>query len=186
MYRCMHVCMQVREAWEAYKTSQEKAALREAEYQEDMRLLERAKSSDREGMTIHVQDMERELKEKRVEVSTLRLEHDRVTAKLQALEEDAKDWMSRRDSLEASLEVAQANNNQSLQGLREELRGKEVYIETLQAEHSNVMRQTHKRQEAMERANADLASSLMTKERELARITQQQVSIIHITVSISA
>ena len=55
-----HYCflVQVREAWEAYKSAQEKAALREADYQEDMTQLERAKTSDREGMTAHVKAME--------------------------------------------------------------------------------------------------------------------------------
>jgi hypothetical protein len=165
---------QVRDAWSAYKSAQEKAAIREADYQEDMSQLERAKSSDREGMTVHVQSMQEELKAKRQEVSSIRLEHERVVKLWHTLQEESKEWMSKKEHLEASLEVAQANNNQSLQGLREELRQKDSYIDTLQSEHSNVMRHAHQRHDDVEQANSDLTSTLIAKERELTRLSVQQ------------
>ena len=85
-----------------------------------------------------------------------------------------KVWTANKDALEARLKIAEANNNQSLHGLREEIRSKDLYIENLQGEHSNVMRQAHKQQEILERDNAALTSTLTMKERELGRVVQSQ------------
>ena len=108
-----------------------------------------------------------ELQTRRNEASTIRAEHERVVHVLHTLQEESKDWIAKRDNLEASLETAQANNNQSLQGLREEIRNKDAYIESLQSEHSNVMRNAHQRHDALEQGNSELTSSLMMKERKL-------------------
>ena len=164
----------MREAWEAYKLSQEKAAIREADYQEDMSQLERAKNSDKEGMALHVKTMEKELESLRSENSTIRSEHERVVKLLHGIQEESKEWMSKKAHLESSLEIAQANSNQSLEGLREELRIKDSYIETLQSEHSKVMRNAHQRYDDLEQSYADLTTTLMAKEREVTRLTQQQ------------
>ena len=146
--------------------------MREADYQEDMSQLERAKSTDREGMTAHVKSMEKELESKRTEMKSIRAEHERVTKLMHALQEETNEWMSTRDSLEARLKVAEANNNQSLQGLREELRQKDSYIETLQSEHSIATRSAHQRHDDLEQANSDLTATLMSKERELTKLSQ--------------
>lgn len=168
----------MRDAWGAYKSSQEKAALRESDYQEDMSQLERAKNTDREGMAVHVQSMEEELKSNRAETAVIRTEHERVVKLLHTVQEEAKEWMSSKAKLEASLAVAQANSNHSLQGLREEIMNKDAYIESLQNEHSNVMRNAHQRYDDLEKANSDLTSTLMAKERELSRLSAEQLSSV--------
>jgi hypothetical protein len=101
---------------------------------------------------------------------------------MQMIDTAAAKWREEEATLREELREAKLNSNQNLDGLREELRQSEVCgcspsaplhtqpklsIDKLSKDHSSFMRQAHRRQEELERANSDLVRNLVEKDREV-------------------
>ncbi len=131
---------EVKEAWEAYKGVQEKAALREAELLDEISelglpylffldwCLEKAKSVDRQAMVTRLTTLEMMQQTTELEIQTLRKENTELVAKMATIDIETAQWKEEEIILREELQEAKLNSNQNLDGLREELRVAQVFF----------------------------------------------------------
>jgi len=165
-----HLKGEVVEAWEAYKTAQEKAAAREEELQDEIKEIERAKSTDRQAVTSRLTELESTVAARDALIETLKGEVGTLRSRVTTLDNLQKEWSVREATLLEDLQEARLNSSQNMKGVREELRAAELSAETLRTEHAAWMRQAHRRQEELEKANSELTETIMQREREIMRL----------------
>jgi chromosome segregation ATPase len=101
---------EVQEAWSSYKGSQEKAAFREAELQDELRMIQKAKSTDKQSLLQQMgrlgEDVDGALKQMR----QMQGERDALQTQLRVSLDASAQWERREAALEGQLaEVGKCN-----------------------------------------------------------------------------
>ena len=73
---------EVESAWKAYKTSQEQAAERESDLQDEMRQIQKAKQTDKEQLAIQISDAAKEVEEISRQLRTASAERNDLQEKI--------------------------------------------------------------------------------------------------------
>lgn len=94
---------EVQEAWGSYKSSQEKAALREAELQDEIRQLQRAKQTDKQSLLSQMGKVGEEVDGAVKQMRTMQVERDNLQSQLRTLMDDSAKWEAREAALEGQL-----------------------------------------------------------------------------------
>ena len=160
---------EVQEAWNTYQAAQEKAAAREAELQEEIRALQKAKKTDKQQMLAQLTTLDNDREEALRGMRAAQAERQEVLDMLENERSRGEDWLQREKELLSELSEARAGSIQGVQGLRDELRAAAALSDQLRSEHASLLRQSQKRQAELEEANAELVQGLADKQRELLR-----------------
>lgn len=160
---------EVQEAWNTYQAAQEKAAAREAELQEEIRALQKAKKTDKQQMLAQLTTLDNDREEALRGMRAAQAERQEALDMLENERSRGEDWLQREKELLSELSEARAGSIQGVQGLRDELRAAAALSDQLRSEHASLLRQSQKRQAELEEANAELVQGLAEKQRELLR-----------------
>lgn len=161
---------EVQEAWNSYQAAQERAAAREAELQEEVRAVQKAKKTDKQQMLTQLTTLGNDRDEALKAMRAAQAERQELADLVAADRAHQEERHSREAALLDELNEARAGSIQGVAGLRDELRAAVVLTETVRAEHASLMRQTQTRQAELEEANAELVQGIAQKQRELARV----------------
>jgi len=160
---------EVQEAWNTYQAAQEKAAAREAELQEEIRALQKAKKTDKQQMLAQLTTLGNDRDEALRGMRAAQAERQEALDMLENERSRGEEWLQREKELLSELSEARAGSIQGVQGLRDELRAAAALSDQLRSEHASLLRQSQKRQAELEEANAELVQGLADKQRELLR-----------------
>jgi hypothetical protein len=183
---CTSLKKEVQEAWDNYKSSQEKAAIREDELQDEIKQIQKAKYLDRQQMISQITKLTADLEES-IEKSRLhQKERDeaylsigefqqvgeyslriRVLMILLQVEET---WKAAVAQLEQELSEARSGTVQGVHSIREELNNALHTIETMRSDHASILRLSQSKQAELEQSNAQLSLSLAEKQREVSKL----------------
>lgn len=160
----------MREAWDNYKVAQDRAAFREAELQDEMKALQKAKLQEKQQMVAQLAKMSEEVAGSVKQVQAAQQERDAVQLQLEAVEEDLRGWRGKVQQLEQELLDARNHTVQGVQTLREELQQALASADQMRRDHAAVTRASQQRQAELEKENLELATSLSEKQKEVNRL----------------
>lgn len=171
--QCTSLKTEVKEAWESYRLTQEKFAIREAELQDEIKQLQKAKTTDKQQLQIQMARMNEEVGDTIKLKKTVEVERDELLERIKRIEAASGDWIALQATLEADLVEARAGSIQGVEILRAELKAAESTAANLRTEHAALLHHSHIRQAELERDIAIMSTSLADKEKELQQHLHQ-------------
>eukprot|EP00596_Hydrurales_sp_CCMP1899_P008393 CAMPEP_0119050878 /NCGR_PEP_ID=MMETSP1177-20130426/72402_1 /TAXON_ID=2985 /ORGANISM="Ochromonas sp, Strain CCMP1899" /LENGTH=633 /DNA_ID=CAMNT_0007029821 /DNA_START=11 /DNA_END=1909 /DNA_ORIENTATION=- len=165
---------EVQEAWGSYKSSQEKAAVREAELQDELRLVQKAKSTDKQSLLQQMGRVGEEVDGALKQMRQMQGERDALQNQLRTMMDSSAQWEAREAALEGQLKEARAGSVQGVQGLREEMREVTIASELMRGEHASLLRLSQVRQAELEQSNVELSIGVTERQREISRLKLMQ------------
>jgi chromosome segregation ATPase len=94
---------EVQDAWGSYKSAQEKAAVREAELQDEIRQLQRAKQTDKQSLLSQMGKVGEEVDEAVRQMRAMQAERDNLQSQMRTLMDEAAKWEAKEAALEGQL-----------------------------------------------------------------------------------
>eukprot|EP00598_Pedospumella_elongata_P001435 CAMPEP_0184975852 /NCGR_PEP_ID=MMETSP1098-20130426/6947_1 /TAXON_ID=89044 /ORGANISM="Spumella elongata, Strain CCAP 955/1" /LENGTH=855 /DNA_ID=CAMNT_0027498627 /DNA_START=54 /DNA_END=2621 /DNA_ORIENTATION=+ len=161
---------EVQEAWDNYKTAQEKAAQQESELHDEIRQIQKAKLSDKQQAVAQISKMNEEVAEAVRQVQAAQQQTRDLQAKLDAATEEGSHYETRISTLQQQLKEAQTGTVQGVAALHEEIRQMVLNTEQMRIDHSSLIKQNQLRQADLERENAELVASLTAQQKEIVRL----------------
>ena len=161
---------EVKRAWEAYKTVQEKAALKESDFTDELATVESARVEEKQLLVVQVNKMREDLDISNRRFELLLQENKEIIIKYEDLEKSTNEWQTRENTLMLQLEEARACSSSNAAIIREELRQTQTAMEVMRKDHASWMLQNHSRQEELEQSNLELGNSLAEAERLINRL----------------
>jgi chromosome segregation ATPase len=165
--------LEVKEAWDNYKTAQEKSAAVESELQDEVRQIQKAKLLDKQQSVAQLGKMNEEVAEAMRQVQVAQAQRAELQSRLDAAAEESAQWEERLLAAQRELAEAKTGTVQGVAALREELRLAQVSAEQMRSDHSALVRQHQLRQADLERENAELVASVTQQQKELQRLQHQ-------------
>lgn len=164
---------EVQEAWDQYKLAQEKAALREAELQDEINILQKAKQTDKQQSVGQISKLNEDIELILQQLQQLR--EDKQSLLTQLAEKDSIDlsYQTKINELEEELKEARMNSLQGAHHLREEVKQLQIQREQMTVEHTRLLKQLNARQSQLEEENAQLSMAVANNQQELLRAKQQ-------------
>jgi predicted nucleic acid-binding Zn-ribbon protein len=161
---------EVQEAWDSYKVAQERAALREAELQDELKQVQKAKHTDKQSLLSQMGKVGEEVDGAVKQMRAMQAERDSLQGQLRQMMDANAQWAAKEAALEGQLAEARAGSMQGAQGLREEMRAIVSSSEQMRSEHASLLRQSQVRQAELEQANVELTIGITEKQREISRL----------------
>ena len=161
---------EVQEAWDSYKVAQEKAAIREAELQDELKQVQKAKQTDKQSLLSQMGKVGEEVDEAVKQMRSMQAERDSLQGQLRQMMDANSHRAAKEAALEGQLAEARAGSIQGAQGLREEMRAIVSSSEQMRQEHASLVRQSQVRQAELEQANVELTIGITEKQREVTRL----------------
>ena len=168
--QCESLKEEVKRAWDAYKSSQERAAARESELQDEVILLEKEKAAETQQLTSQLMKSKEEGDVANRRFELLLQENKEIVKKWEDVEQRALQWQSLETSLMQELEEARACSSSNVITLRDNLRAAEITIENLRQDHATVFKQSHQRLEQLQAANLELGNSCAEAQRTIEKL----------------
>lgn len=159
--------LEVQEAWDNYKSAQERAAAVEAELQDEVRMIQKAKLAEKQQAVAQIAKLGEDVAEAVRQTQTAQTQRTEMQAKLDVVLQENAQWQERLQSAQKELADARQGTVQGVAALREELRQMQLGAEQMRADHSALVRQYQHRQAELERENAELVLSVTKQEKEL-------------------
>ena len=161
---------EVESAWQTYKQSQELAAERESDLQDEIKLVQKAKQTDKQQLSIQMGDASRELDDTRNLLKNMQADKDVLQSKIDEMVAFSNEWSAREAALQLEVDEARKMSFSGASGLQEQLRVSEETIERLRTDHSALYSKSQSRVRELESVNAELTECLTEKQRELDRL----------------
>jgi chromosome segregation ATPase len=163
---------EVQEAWDHYKMAQEKAALREAELQDEITHLQKAKQVDKQQSVGQITKLNEDIELILQQMQQLRDEKQLMSTELSQHDDVLQSYQLKINELEEELKEARINSLQGAHHLREEVKQLQIQKEQLTAEHNRLLKQLQSRQSQLEEENAQLSMTAANNQQELLRLRQ--------------
>lgn len=160
---------EVQEAWDHYKSAQEKAALRESELQDEISLLQKAKMTDKQNATGQIGKLNEDIELILQQLQQVRDEKQHLAVQMAEQESIHASYKAKIQGLEEELKEARINSMQGAHHLREELKQLQIQREQMTSEHNRLLKQLQSRQSQLEQENAQLGMTVTNMQQELLR-----------------
>ena len=160
---------EVKRAWGAYQSIQEKMVSQEAELTDEIQSLERSKVDENAMLIAEVAHLKGELDVSRNRFDLLLAENKDAINHRDEMKKQAAEFEEKEQSLMAELTEAKACSSANAAATREQLIAAEDTIEAMRKDHASWMLQSHKRQDQLEQSNAELAASVTDLQRKLIK-----------------
>lgn len=164
---CTSLKKEVEEAWASYKSSQEKAMLRESELQEEIRMIQKAKSTDKQQLQVQISRMNEDTSELLKRIKSLESERDHAATTFNEMSEQSQLWEQKESEFFSQIEDLKANSVQGTHNLREEYQREKDVNQALRTEHQSILRQNEQTLRELESQNMANIQALSDKEKEL-------------------
>ncbi|KAJ1413732.1 hypothetical protein B484DRAFT_454991 [Ochromonadaceae sp. CCMP2298] len=164
---------EVQEAWDNYKTAQEKAAAVEGELLEEVGLVQKAKATDKQASQASLAKMGEELTEASNLLAAVTAQREEIQSNLAFVTEENSKWEGRLEAAARELQEARQGTAVGAHVLREQLQTAQERVEQMRVDQASLLRQHQQQREALERENAELCASLAQQQREIARLGAQ-------------
>lgn len=168
---------EVQEAWNNYRSAQEKAATIESDLQDEIKILQKAKLQDKQQAVAQISKMNDEITELMKQLQNSQSQKSELLQQLAEKNTETLEWEKRVESLQAELADAQNSSMQGVSALREEIKALHQNTERLRNDHGAVVRQSQVRQAEIERELTELANSLASKEKEVYKLQEQVATL---------
>lgn len=160
---------EVQEAWDHYKSAQEKAALRESELQDEITLLQKAKSTDKQNATGQIAKLNEDIELILQQLQQVRDEKQQLVSQMAEQNNIHASYEAKIQGLEEELKEARINSMQGAHHLREELKQLQIQREQMTSEHNRLLKQLQGRQSQLEQENSQLGMTITNMQQELLR-----------------
>lgn len=167
---CTSLKKEVEEAWDSYKSSQEKAMARESELQEEIRLIQKAKTTDKQQLQVQLTRMNDDTAELLKRIKALESERDEAVEKFTEMSELSQQWETKESEFLNQIEELKAGTVQGAHNLREELQREKDVNQALRTEHQTILRQNEQTLRELESQNMASIQALSDKEKELSSL----------------
>jgi len=167
---CTSLKKEVEEAWASYKTSQEKAMLRESELQEEIRMIQKAKSTDKQQLQVQLSRMNEDTSELLKRIKSLESERDHAVSEFNEISEQSQFWEQKESEFLSQIEELKAGTVQGAHNLREEFQREKEINQALRTEHQSILRQNEQTLRELESQNMASMQALGDKEKELSSL----------------
>lgn len=164
---------EVKEAWESYRIAQEKAACREAELQDEMRQLKLAKQADKLQIQSQLQLLNENIAEYKSQINSLQIDKNDLVLRLQQVGSVSDDWQAVQAKLQADVNEARNALHVATADLRQQLQDSQDALSRNRQDMAGLLRQSHVRQEELERANREISCSLAEKDKGVGKLLAQ-------------
>lgn len=144
--------------------------MQELQLTEEIAALETSKAEEHASLTASVVRLTEELEISQNRFDLLLTENKKIMQDLEGRKAQTEAFEAREKVLMVELEEAKACSSSNAAVIREQLIAAEAAMETMRADHSSWMLQSHKRQEQLEQSNAELASSLTEAQRTIIKL----------------
>ena len=165
-------------AWSSYQRSQEHAAVREAELQDEIKSLNKSWSQDKQQHLSQITKLRGDCDSSIAKMREAVQEKESMSVRIDTLQAEADtrgaEWAAREQELLTELAVAKAGSASGAQGLRDDLKVAVEASERLRTEHASFQRQAQTRQTQLETSVAELTREVTVKERELQEMKSKQ------------
>lgn len=168
--QCSSLKQEVQEAWDHYKLAQEKAAVREAELQDELSQIQKAKQIDKQQSVAQMAKLNEDINLLIRQMQTLRDEKQEMVQQMQGEDSIHASYNERILVLENELKEARINSLQGAQSLRDEVKQLQVQNEQMRIDHTQLLRQTQAKQSQLELENAELVQALTESQKEVQRL----------------
>ena len=101
---------EVESAWQTYKQSQEAAAERESDLQDEIKQVQRAKQTDKQQLNVQMTDASRELEESRALLQKHQSDKEELQMKIDEMVEYSQEWTKREATLLKEIDDAKRSS----------------------------------------------------------------------------
>jgi chromosome segregation ATPase len=168
--------LELRSAWDNYKTAQEKAAAVEGDLQDELRQVLRAKDQERQQAVVQITKLSEDVAAAMRQVATAQSDRDEAIQRLSAADQVNSGWATQVQKLSEELQEARSSTVQGVQNLREELRASHAAAEQMRHDHHSVVRQNQARLAQLEAENSEATRLLAASQRKIATLEASGVS----------
>ena len=170
---CHSLKLEVQDAWNTYKTTQEKAATREGELLEEIKIIQKAKSSDKQQIQIQLTTMNDEISKLLLKIKSMETERDEYVEKIKGYEQEKSQFQDTIKQLHIEIDELKLNTLQGVQGLREENKKLISLNDELQQEKLNMIRNHESKLYEYETSHHDNIKTIRDKEKEILLLKSQ-------------
>ena len=162
---------EVKDAWDSYKLSLDKYSLREDEYQDELKQLNKNKQQEVAKLNGVIDKLQVDLQDSLQLHKRLEVDHEKLkesyTQSLQECEELRVQLEAHEDTINQSKE----NDMKDIQSIHEELKQSYHDLDLLRHEHNSYIRLSQNRQNELESSNNQLTITISEQQKELTRLT---------------
>eukprot|EP00607_Mallomonas_marina_P010832 CAMPEP_0182421048 /NCGR_PEP_ID=MMETSP1167-20130531/6239_1 /TAXON_ID=2988 /ORGANISM="Mallomonas Sp, Strain CCMP3275" /LENGTH=504 /DNA_ID=CAMNT_0024597773 /DNA_START=46 /DNA_END=1561 /DNA_ORIENTATION=+ len=168
--KCEAMKREVEEAWVTYKSAQERSVVREQELQDEIRLLQKAKQTDKQQSVREIQRLGEELEESMRQVRGLQSEKESLQLQLKQVTDSSGDWSTRERERQSEMEETRLHYQQTIQGLQDDLHYTQNTLQEIRVQHEQLLHHNHSRYTDLEKENMELTNSITDKQKEIQKL----------------
>lgn len=161
---------EVAEAWSTFRNAQEKSAVKESELQDEIRQIQKGKTTDRQQSIQQIQKVTEDLEEATRQVKLALGERDALQVQLDQVLNGASEWRTREKNLEAEIQSIRDTSRQALEDMQNKILLAEEATIAVRNEQSHLLRLSQDRQARLEKDNSELITDAANKQREVLKL----------------
>ncbi len=167
----------MKEAWDQYKLSQEKAVFREQELMDEINHMKNMKSQEKQNINIQFNTFQQQIDELTKVITMKENEKQQYIEQLTSLNHEKLQYQQEIQSLQLQLDQSKMNTISGVNTIRDELHSKNQLIEQMKLDHSNILRILQGKINHLEQENQSLNQNINDNHKEMTKLQNYVITL---------
>lgn len=168
---------EVKEAWDQYKISQEKALFREQELMDEMNHMKNMKSQEKQNINIQFNTFQQQIDELTKVITMKENEKQQYIEQLTSFNHEKLQYQQEIQSLQLQLDQSKMNTISGVNTIRDELHSKNQLIEQMKLDHSNILRILQGKINHLEQENQSLNQTINDNHNQMTKLQNYVITL---------